>query len=393
MTKALYLLPRHPSWSETFLAQDFELLRGKGLPLLPVALSGLPGELAGVPVRILDQPGAGTGGGSGRQLAAGLPRRWRAQLATWRHRQRLAALMELARQEKVSHLHAATGDLPGLLVAEAARRLGLSFSLDLHARDIHADKFGIARIAAAARFVTVCNRCAAERLLADNPVLAPRLSLIHHGLRLASWPFADPMEWRSSRPFKLLFAGRLVPKKGIDCLPGLAAELVRRGMPVHIVIAGDGPLRAELEREIARLGLASSFCLAGTVPREGVRRFMQQVHALVVPAVVDADGDRDGIPNVVVEAMALGLPVVATLAGGLAEIVSADRAWPVSQASPAAFAEAIQELAASPIPAIGRAIAARHTVEAHFNAETCIWKKVDLFEEQAGVASPGQALS
>jgi glycosyltransferase involved in cell wall biosynthesis len=384
MSKALYLLPRYPSWSETFLVQDLELLLGKGLPLLPVALSGFPGEIAGVPVRLLDSAEP-VGGGSGRRLAAGLPRRWRARLATWRHRQQVSALMELALAENVSHLHASTGDLPGLLVAEVARRLGLSFSLDLHARDVHADKFGIARIAAAASFVTTCNHCAAERLLADHPALAPRLHLIHHGLRLADWPFADPMEWKSSRPLKLLFAGRLVAKKGADRLPALAAELSRRGMPVHIVVAGDGPLRAELERQVVALGLSASFCFAGTVPREGIRRFMQQVHALVVPAIVDADGDRDGIPNVVVEALALGLPVVATLAGGLAEIIAAERAWPVAAAAPGAFADALQELAANPIAAIGRAIAARHVVERYFDAEACIWKKVDLFEESAGL--------
>lgn len=384
MKKALYLLPRHPSWSETFLLQDLELLLGKGLPLVPAALWGDPGEVAGVPVRIV-VPDVETALVPGRRLPGNLPKGWRARLATWRHRGALAALMRLAAAAEVSHIHAAVGDLPGLLAVETARRLGLSFSLDLHARDVHADKFGMARLAAAASFVTVCNRCAAGRLLADNPALAPRLHLIHHGVRLADWPFADPMAWKSARPLKLLFAGRLVSKKGTDCLPGLVAELRRRGISTHVVIAGDGPLRPELERRVADLGLMADFCFAGRVSREGVRRFMQQVHALVVPAMVDADGDRDGIPNVVIEAMALGLPVVATPAGGLAEIVSPERAWPAANAVPAAFAEAVQNLATHPIEALGRAIAGRRLVESHFDAGTCIWKKVDLFEEQAGL--------
>ena len=307
-------------------------------------------------------------------------------VATWRHREELAALVRLAAESAVCHIHAAAGDLSGLLAVETARSLGISFSLDLHARDVHADKFGIARLAAAARFITVCNRCAAERLLVDNPALAPRLHLIHHGVRLADWPFADPMAWKASRPLKLLFAGRLVAKKGADCLPGLAAELRRHGIPVHVVIAGDGPLRPELEQLVARLGLTADFCFAGTVPREGICRFMQQVHALVMPAVIDADGDRDGIPNVAVEAMALGLPVVATSVGGLAEIMSPERAWPVAAAAPGPFAAVIQELLANPVETLGRAIAGRRLVEKHFDAETCIWKKADLFEEQAGLA-------
>ena len=382
MKKVLYLLPRHPSWSETFLRQDLELLMGKRLPLIPVALRGSPGEIAGMPLQVVI-PDVEAAAVPGRRLAGGLPKAWRARLATWRHRAMLAALVRLAEKAEVSHIHASTGDLPGLLASEAARRLGGSFSLDLHARDVHADKFGIARLAGKASFVTVCNRSAAERLLADNPDLAPRLHLIHHGVRLADWPFADPMAWKPSRPLKLLFAGRLVAKKGIEILPGLAAELRRRGIPCHIVVAGEGPLLPALEQTVGDLGLAADFCFAGAVSREGVRLFMRQVHALVVPARVAADGDRDGIPNVVVEAMALGLPVVATTAGGLAEIVSMERAWPVAGASVAGFAEAIQSLTASPVEALGRAIAGRHLVESHFNAETCIWKKVDLFEELA----------
>jgi glycosyltransferase involved in cell wall biosynthesis len=386
MRKALYLLPRHPSWSETFLRQDLELLLGKGVPLVPAALRGSPGEIAGIQLRIAVPDAGAETASARRRLAGSLPKAWRVRLATWRLREELAALVRLAAESAVCHIHAAAGDLSGLLAVETARSLGISFSLDLHARDVHADKFGIARLAAAARFITVCNRCAAERLLVDNPALAPRLHLIHHGVRLADWPFADPMAWKASRPLKLLFAGRLVAKKGADCLPGLAAELRHRGIPVHVVIAGDGPLRPELEQLVARLGLTADFCFAGTVPREGICRFMQQVHALVMPAVIDADGDRDGIPNVAVEAMALGLPVVATSVGGLAEIMSPERAWPVTAAAPGPFAAVIQELLANPVETLGRAIAGRRLVEKHFDAETCIWKKADLFEEQAGLA-------
>jgi glycosyltransferase involved in cell wall biosynthesis len=299
----------------------------------------------------------------------------------WRHRGLVQALQALIKEEGITHLHSATGDLPGLIVATVAQRCGLTYSVDFHARDIHCNKYSLRRLLGKSRFVTVCNRHARDVLIDCYPSVSSQCHLVHHGVCLEDWSFEDPMTWRQHRPLKLLFVGRLVPKKGVEQIPLLIHALQEKGISCHGTIVGDGPLRSDLEGTITRLGLESCMTLAGAVERDGVRQFMQQVHMLVVPSIVDPDGDRDGVPNVVVEAMALGLPVVATQAGGLGELVVEEHGWVAASSSVDELLPAVEGVIANEAVTLVKALDARRYLERHFNARRCIMDKVDLFAD------------
>lgn len=122
-------------------------------------------------------------------------------------------------------------------------------------------------------------------------------------------------------PTRFLSVARLVEKKGLETgLRGFA--LLRRDVPnVSWHIVGDGPLRPQLEALRAALSLTESVVLHGAMPREGVRRLLDEAHLFLAPSVTAQNGDQEGIPVAIMEAMACGLPVVSTRHSGIPELV------------------------------------------------------------------------
>jgi colanic acid/amylovoran biosynthesis glycosyltransferase len=125
----------------------------------------------------------------------------------------------------------------------------------------------------------------------------------------------------ADQPIKLLTVGRLVEKKGVEYGLRAAAELVRRGIKVDYQIAGDGPLRAHLERLAAALEIGPSVRFLGWRNEEQVTALMAERDLLLAPSVTDAIGDQEGIPVTIMEAMAAGMPVVSTWHSGIPELV------------------------------------------------------------------------
>jgi len=196
---------------------------------------------------------------------------------------------------------------------------GARFSFGAHAYDLFqngGDCLLGNKIRCAAWIRTSTTAAAGE--LIRRGAAADRVVLVRRGLE--SLP--PPVEPRPARsPLRLLSVGRLVPKKGYADQVDLFAELRRRGESFEATLVGDGPLRRGLEGKIDRLGLADRVRMAGALPHREVEALLRAADLFLFTGIVSRDGDRDGLPNVIPEAMAAGVPVVARPAPGVREAV------------------------------------------------------------------------
>ncbi len=223
-----------------------------------------------------------------------------------------ASLLERLGARRVAGVHGYFAHRPAAVAAHAARRLGVPFGFSVHARD--ARKVAPPVLAARARraaCVIACNRDVAAELAR---VGAPS-RLLPHGVDTHRFrPRPEPR----GVPLRLLAVGRLVEKKGFETLIEAAARLT---IPFQLRIVGEGPRRARLARAIAAAGLAERVTLAGPSTHADLPTEYARAHVVVVPSVPDRSGDRDGLPNVVLEALASGRVVVASDVGDVASAV------------------------------------------------------------------------
>jgi glycosyltransferase involved in cell wall biosynthesis len=274
-----------------------------------------------------------------------------------------------AMRTRAAAIHAHWATISATAGMSAARIAGLPFSFSGHAWDLYFDTALLGRKLEAARFVAVCNAHSAAMLKERFPASAGKVRRLYHGLDLARFEFRPPAAAPAAAgPVRILAIGRLVPKKGFDALIAACGALQRDGTPVECVIRGEGgPEEARLREAIAREA-AGLVRIDGYLPEPELIDEMRRYHLLAAPSIVQADGAMDGIPNVVIEAMAAGLPVVTTAVAGLPEIAEDGRtALVVPGNDPAALAAAIRRLATEPELGARLARAARETIELRFD--------------------------
>jgi glycosyltransferase involved in cell wall biosynthesis len=368
----------YPRLSETFIAQEILGLEARGLALLIVSLRHptdpavhelharirapvlyLPEYLKDEPLRVL------------RDLARCLARPalwpllglWLRDLArdpTANRGRRLGQALVLAAElpGDVERLHVHYLHTPGSVGRYAARLLGLPLSFSAHAKDIWTiPDWEKREKLAAADWAVTCTRANLDHLRR----LAPDadIELVHHGLDHDR--FAPPPRTAAAGPPVILCVARAVEKKGLDllleALARLPADLAWRFEHVGGG-AGLDPLRARAEA----LGIAGRVTWSGALPQHDVLAAYRRAALFCLPARIARDGDRDGLPNVLMEAMSQELPVVATRLSAIPEIVADGvTGLLVPPEDPAALARAIERLLRDPPlrRALGAAGAAR----------------------------------
>jgi glycosyltransferase involved in cell wall biosynthesis len=183
----------------------------------------------------------------------------------------------------------------------------------------------------------------------------------------------------------------LVEKKGFADLVTSCAKLREHLSGFKCIIVGDGPLHGQLAAQIARLGLQEHVVLAGPRPQEDLIGLMRQATIFALPCVVTASGDRDGLPTVLLEALASGLPAVSTDVSGVPEIIEHHRTGMlVRQNAPGEFAAAMAALLSSPGLRRTIAEAGRKKAEADFDLGRNVGTLRAWFEASAG-AGTGEA--
>lgn len=362
-----------PRLSETFIAQELRGIEQRGMALrlyslrqptdgrvhavnraLRAPVLYLPEYLWRAPRRVFD----------GWRAARKLPG-YRAARAAWLHDlrrdptpnrvRRFGQALVLAAEldDDVAHIHAHFLHTPSSVARYAAALRNLCWSASAHAKDIWTtpDWEKAEKLRDAAWIVT-CTATGRDHLNALAPDHVPPVELVHHGIdedRFPAAPARIRVDGRDrQRPVILLSVGRAVAKKGFEDLLAALARLPAE-LSWRFVHVGGGPLLPRLRKRATALGLASRTEWRGSRDEDDVRTAYREADLFTLASRVTDDGDRDGIPNVIVEAMSQGLPVVATTAGAIPELVVAgETGLLVAPGDTAALASALTELIRDP---------------------------------------------
>jgi glycosyltransferase involved in cell wall biosynthesis len=237
---------------------------------------------------------------------------------------RLVYLLDLQRRNtgrKIDHLHAHFAHDPALIAYLVHLMTGMPFSFTAHARDLYQvpEKALTDRIRLAKDIVTCC-RANLEYLQQLAPSQESKFSLIYHGVNLKDF---QPVASVGPVPMVplILSVGRLVEKKGFQDLLQALLMVKDRGEKFQCEIYGDGPLCEPLREWIRAHGMTDEVKLMGDCTQQELISIYQNATLFILTPVQTEDGDRDGIPNVIVESMAVGLPVITTAVAGIPELV------------------------------------------------------------------------
>jgi glycosyltransferase involved in cell wall biosynthesis len=199
----------------------------------------------------------------------------------------------------------------------SSRLLNVPYSVTAHANDIYVRPELLDLKFSQASFVSTCTGYNRQHLEKEFK-LNGKLHCFYHGLELEDY---QPQLRVLSEVPVITSVGQLKEKKGFSYLIEACQILKEKGYSFHCQIIGEGPLRSKLEQQIRNLSLESHVMLNGALPHERVIEQMKSSTMFVLPCVMGSDGDRDGIPNVILEAMAMQLPVISTNHSGIPEVV------------------------------------------------------------------------
>jgi len=399
--KLAYLLPSFPELAQTFILGEIVELERLGVPLAIYSLRRprttrtqreaetlktkvyycpapwAPAALADTLRLVVTQPGTvlrlgrvllGASGGGRAQGpsvgAEGIPARMSLyeRLRGKFHTGRLFTLAKNAmfipvavhlarrlRREGLHCLHAHWASHPATVALLINELTGIPFSFTAHAYDIYMTDFLLREKLSRASKVVTCaeaNRRYIAATLGESA--AEKVSVCYHGVDLAR--FQPGPARLSSAPPLLIACGNLEAYKGFEYLIEACAALRRWGIPFRCKIVGEGPRRRALEKRRDALGLTEVVSLPGAVTHEELLPELARADICVMPSVVlRGFGKRDVIPNIAVEAIASGVPVVASSVGGMAEAIEHGvNGYLVPQGDPDALARAIASLLSNP---------------------------------------------
>jgi glycosyltransferase involved in cell wall biosynthesis len=392
-----YLVKMFPRLSETFILNEILELERRGVALHIFSLkrpadsavhehaSQVRARITYLPERVWHNPlrviRATT------QVCRSHPGAYWTALLRELHRRRRKSLMRLCQAccvidelAEIRHLHAHFAMEPCELAWLVHCLTGISFSITTHAKDIYQsgrlesptlqDQIGNAR------FVVANSRSSAAHLAANLNGRRPQIATIYNGVDLTTFVRRDA---RVVEPL-ILSVGRLVEKKGFPDLLRACRLLRERNVRFRCEIVGAGVLKDELEAIIRQDALAGHVKLLGALSQQELMSHYRDASIFALPCRVAADGDRDILPNVLKEAMAVGVPVVTTRLAGIEELIEHDTSGVlVPPGDPAALASALTKLLIDAELRERLADEARSVVEQRFDTRSNFVRLRDLF--------------
>jgi glycosyltransferase involved in cell wall biosynthesis len=275
------------------------------------------------------------------------------------------------RRRAPRELYAHFADRAAIVALVAGRLLGCPYSLSIHAgADIFVHPVLLPEKIGQARCVVTCtetNRSAITSIV--GPSLGNKVVPVRHGLPLGRYQPAA-LDRNGDAPPLLLAVGQLREKKGFVHLVAACEMLRARGVPFRCRIIGEGPQRDELEAMIRDARLEDTVELPGALPHDDVVAWYERASVFVLPCITTPDGQVDGIPNVVPEAMAMGVPIVSSDLPAQRELVTDEvDGLLVPSGDAGALADAVERVLRDPGLAAALAAAGREAVLQRFDVE------------------------
>ena len=288
----------------------------------------------------------------------------------------------------INHIHAPWADGPATAAWVASHLSGIPFSFCGHAHDLYPPDGALREKLDAASFVRTISLANQRYLAGLAPEAAAKIVHLTCGMPLTAAP-REPRD--PAPPFHLLALGRLVEKKGFPVLLSACRYLKEWGVDFRLTLGGDGPERRRLAALVQEYALGDRVTFLGHVPHNRVPDLFRRADQFIVPCQVTAGGDRDGLPVVILEALASGVPVVATAVNGINEaVIPGKTGWLVPPEDPRLLAEAMREALAHPGEARRRAVAGRQLVRREFDSATNYARLKSLLEKAVGPSRQGE---
>lgn len=397
--KIAYVVSRFPHHSETFIVRELDAVSARaGMELELFALFGArsatvhpsarpwmeglrccraAGALAGVawwaarrPLRLSS---------SIALIAAGHRRRPRTLLRALATVPVAAAHARTLRSLGVDHVHAHYATYPALAAWLCRRLTDVGYSFTVHAHDVFVDRSHLTRKLRDARFVVAVSHYNRDFLAAHCAAPATPVHVVRCGIDPAAYP-CRPRGVPRAGPVRALCVASLQEYKGHRLLLEALAQSEPGLDRVRLDIVGEGPLRRRLATLAEGLGIAERVRFHGSLPEHEVTEMLARADLFVLPSVVARDGQMEGLPVALMEAMACGVPVVATRLSGVPELIDDGVTGVLAPPGDAiGLARALRRVLDDPDAALTRAAAGRQVVEARFDIRQTGRRLAQLF--------------
>jgi glycosyltransferase involved in cell wall biosynthesis len=280
----------------------------------------------------------------------------------------------------ISHIHAHYATHPALAAWIAARFTDIPYSVSVHAHDIYVERSMLKQKLEKAAFIRAISAFNKQFLIDQLGIwIAPKTFVIHCGIQAERYAAGKK---KNSGEFRIISVGSLQEYKGHEFLIRTCRILKDSGTAYQCTIAGGGELKGMLGNLIAQLGLTGEVHLAGAQTEENVAKLLKEADCFALASIVTRTGKMEGIPVVLMEALACGLPVVASDISGIPELIEDQKTGLLCEPKDAqAIAEAIQWVQTHPEEAARMAKAGRRKVREEFNLETSVKELSDLFSK------------
>lgn len=341
--KLLYVLKRYPRISETFILNELWELRRLGIQVVILAQKDPKEYVVHERVKLLD-----------------VPIYYLSSIQT-------AMIAPMIASLGITHIHAHFASWAAGCALSLNKLTGIPYSFTAHAKDVfHKDVDKKALIEKMRRATCVVAVSDFTKTYLKNLLPSARIIRIYNGVDVKSLSFDSS----ARKPHLVVGVSRLVEKKGFDDLVRACKILKDRRGDVRCIIIGEGDQREMLERLVRTLSLQKEVSLLGAKSHEEALALIRQAEVFVLPAKIGTDGNRDVLPTVLLEAMALGSPVVSIKITGIPEIITQGKTGIlVEEKNAHALADAIENLFDSESARKRLALAARLKVEKDFNIE------------------------